>query len=67
MTLHVVMGAVRENMDMLGNFPDNDIWHALTRAHAHGIVTQRLGGLDGLITSSGDQVGSHQKNAAVIK
>uniref|UniRef100_A0A7S0QYZ9 Uncharacterized protein n=1 Tax=Pyramimonas obovata TaxID=1411642 RepID=A0A7S0QYZ9_9CHLO len=59
-------GTVRENLDLLGCFSDVAIWDALRRAHAHNIVTERLRGLEGAITGSGDQLSVGEKQLLCI-
>lgn len=53
-------GTVRENLDPLGEFYDNDIWSALHKASL-GAVVQGLGGLDSRINLGGSNFSVGQK------
>ncbi|XP_050524591.1 ATP-binding cassette sub-family C member Sur-like isoform X2 [Daktulosphaira vitifoliae] len=54
-------GTIRQNLDLKNEFSDNEIWSCLRMTQMEDTVLLQLGGLDGLIGSSGDNLSSGQK------
>lgn len=53
-------GTIRENLDPLGEFRENEMWNALTKVNLVDVI-KRLGGLDHSVDGSGDNFSSGQK------
>jgi len=51
---------VRFNLDPAGGRPDAELWAALQKARCSDLVAQRLGGLDGVISSGGCNLSAGQ-------
>lgn len=54
-------GSIRTNLDPNGNSPDADLWLALERAHLKPTVETMEGGLDALLSASGDGLSVGQR------
>ena len=57
---HLFGGTVRFNLDPAGGRPDAELWAALQKARCSDLVAQRLGGLDGVISSGGCNLSAGQ-------
>lgn len=53
-------GTLRENLDPLGEFRENDMWYALNKVHLADVI-KTLGGLDHPVEGAGTNFSSGQK------
>lgn len=53
-------GTIRENLDPLGEFRENEMWDALNKVSLVEVI-KRLGGLDNMVDGSGSNFSSGQK------
>lgn len=53
-------GTIRENLDPLGEYRDNEIWSALNKCHIKSLV-QNCGGLDAKISGGGKRFSQGQR------
>lgn len=53
-------GSLRENMDPLGEFRENEMWNALNKVNLVDII-KNLGGLDHNVDGSGNNFSSGQR------
>lgn len=53
-------GTIRENLDPLGEFRENEIWSALSKVNLMGTI-QALGGLENKVDGSGSNFSVGQK------
>ncbi|XP_025407848.1 ATP-binding cassette sub-family C member Sur-like isoform X2 [Sipha flava] len=54
-------GTIRQNLDLKNEYSDNEIWSSLRMAQMEETVKLQLGGLDGVVNNSGDNLSSGQK------
>ncbi|XP_022163687.1 ATP-binding cassette sub-family C member Sur-like [Myzus persicae] len=54
-------GTIRQNLDLKNEYSDNEIWSSLRMAQMEDTVKLQLGGLEGIVNNSGDNLSSGQK------
>ncbi|KAL4141386.1 hypothetical protein QTP88_004034 [Uroleucon formosanum] len=54
-------GTIRQNLDLKNEYSDNEIWSSLRMAQMEDTVKLQLGGLEGIVNNSGDNLSNGQK------
>lgn len=54
-------GTIRENLDPIGHFTDEKLWHSLELSHLKEYVSSQEGGLDAKVAESGSNLSSGQR------
>lgn len=54
-------GTIRENLDPVGHFTDEQLWHSLELSHLKEYVSNQEGGLDAKVAESGSNLSSGQR------